>query len=286
MPLTADRAKPAVPFAGIYRLIDFALSNVVNSGYLQGRRADAVQVAQPRPSRHADLADVDDARQLRHAGAGAAAGRQALVPRQRRRDLPVPEPDARRAARHRGRGGRRPRLPDGLLADGRPARRVAARRARSRRSGSRSRWPTSSASSTCTPTTPTRSASSSRSPRTPRGCPTAPHEVLASMGNYVFDADALVEAVTRDADAARLQARHGRRHRAGVRARKGAGRRLRLQGQHGAGLDRPRPRLLARRRDDRRPTTPPTWTSSRRCRSSTSTTSTGRSTRPTARSRR
>src|SRR3982750_625161 len=36
MPLTADRAKPAVPFAGIYRLIDFALSNVVNSGYLRG----------------------------------------------------------------------------------------------------------------------------------------------------------------------------------------------------------------------------------------------------------
>ena len=35
MPLTADRAKPAVPFAGIYRLIDYALSNVVNSGCLQ-----------------------------------------------------------------------------------------------------------------------------------------------------------------------------------------------------------------------------------------------------------
>ena len=33
MPLTEDRAKPAVPFGGIYRLIDFALSNVVNSGY-------------------------------------------------------------------------------------------------------------------------------------------------------------------------------------------------------------------------------------------------------------
>jgi glucose-1-phosphate adenylyltransferase len=35
MPLTADRAKPAVPFGGPYRLIDFALSNVVNSGYLK-----------------------------------------------------------------------------------------------------------------------------------------------------------------------------------------------------------------------------------------------------------
>jgi glucose-1-phosphate adenylyltransferase len=31
-PLTADRAKPAVPFAGLYRLVDFALSNLVNSG--------------------------------------------------------------------------------------------------------------------------------------------------------------------------------------------------------------------------------------------------------------
>jgi glucose-1-phosphate adenylyltransferase len=34
MPLTAHRAKPAVPFGGIYRLIDFALSNLVNSRYL------------------------------------------------------------------------------------------------------------------------------------------------------------------------------------------------------------------------------------------------------------
>jgi glucose-1-phosphate adenylyltransferase len=34
-PLTDDRAKPAVPFAGLYRLVDFALSNLVNAGCLR-----------------------------------------------------------------------------------------------------------------------------------------------------------------------------------------------------------------------------------------------------------
>ena len=35
LPLTVDRAKPAVPFGGHYRLIDFALSNLANGGYRQ-----------------------------------------------------------------------------------------------------------------------------------------------------------------------------------------------------------------------------------------------------------
>ncbi len=31
-PLTRDRAKPAVPFGGAYRIVDFTLSNCLNSG--------------------------------------------------------------------------------------------------------------------------------------------------------------------------------------------------------------------------------------------------------------
>ncbi|MTA13584.1 MAG: glucose-1-phosphate adenylyltransferase, partial [Actinobacteria bacterium] len=34
-PLTIDRAKPAVPFGGSYRIIDFVLSNFANAGYLK-----------------------------------------------------------------------------------------------------------------------------------------------------------------------------------------------------------------------------------------------------------
>src|SRR5574344_1783622 len=32
-PLTRDRAKPAVPFGGRYRIIDFVINNFVNSGF-------------------------------------------------------------------------------------------------------------------------------------------------------------------------------------------------------------------------------------------------------------
>ena len=42
--LTAKRTKPAVPFAGKYRIIDFTLSNCVNSGIF-----DVMIIAQYRP---------------------------------------------------------------------------------------------------------------------------------------------------------------------------------------------------------------------------------------------
>ena len=145
MPLTADRAKPAVPFAGIYRLIDFALSNVVNSGYLQ------VVVLTQYKSHSLDRHVTQTWRMSTMLGNYVTP-----VPAQQRvgKHWYLGSADAifqslnlitRREARHRRRGRRRPRLPDGLLADGRPARRQRAPRARWRRSGSRSRWPTSSA---------------------------------------------------------------------------------------------------------------------------------------------
>ena len=199
LPLTADRAKPAVPFGGNYRLIDFALSNLVNAGYLQDRRADAVQEPQPRPPHRDDLAALAAARQLRHAGAGADAARAALVRGLGRRDLPEPQPDLRRAARLRLRVRRRPHLPHGPAADGRAAPRDGRRRDGRRRSACRSTEASqfgvieTAADGQHDRGVP-REAAGRRS-----GCPTRPDQVFASMGNYVFTTEALIDAVTRDA---------------------------------------------------------------------------------------
>src|SRR5262249_31607393 len=52
-PLTRDRAKPAVPFGGVYRIIDFTLSNCINSGL---RRMLVLSQYKPAsPDRHIQL---------------------------------------------------------------------------------------------------------------------------------------------------------------------------------------------------------------------------------------
>ena len=145
MPLTADRAKPAVPFAGIYRLIDFALSNVVNSGYLQ------VVVLTQYKSHSLDRHVTQTWRMSTLLGNYVTP-----VPAQQRvgkhwylgsarRDLPVAQP-ARATSSPTSWSWSAPTTSTGWT-----SRRWststsrAGRPARSPRSGSRSRWPTSSA---------------------------------------------------------------------------------------------------------------------------------------------
>ena len=52
-PLTKERAKPAVPFGGRYRIVDFVLSNLINSGIYSIYVLDPVQepVAAAAPAR-------------------------------------------------------------------------------------------------------------------------------------------------------------------------------------------------------------------------------------------
>ena len=66
--------------------------------------------------------------------------------------------------------------------------------------------------------------SSWRSRPTRRACRTTPDESFASMGNYVFTTDVLVEALRKDAEDPDVAARHGRRHPPDA-GRRGQGRR-------------------------------------------------------------
>jgi glucose-1-phosphate adenylyltransferase len=198
MPLTADRAKPAVPFAGIYRLIDFALSNVVNSGYLK------VVVLTQYKSHSLDRHISQTWRMSTMLG-----------------NYVTPVPAQQRVGKHWYLGSAdaiyqslnliRDERPDTVVVVGADhvyrmdfAQMVKAH---------------CDSGAACTvaairqpigladqfgvidvhPDEPTKIREFLEKPKNPVGLPDSPGEVLASMGNYVFDADALVEAVTRDA---------------------------------------------------------------------------------------
>jgi glucose-1-phosphate adenylyltransferase len=87
MPLTADRAKPAVPFGGNYRLIDFALSNLINSGLRQ------IVVLTQYKSHSLDR-HVSQTWRLDGLTSSYVATRQALVRRIGRRHPSEPQPAA------------------------------------------------------------------------------------------------------------------------------------------------------------------------------------------------
>ena len=269
-PLTRERSKPSVPFGGRYRIVDFVLSNFVNSEMLVALRARAVQVAVADRAPAPGLADHrHPARLLRHRRAAPDALRPGLVPRHRRRRAPEPERGRRLQPRRRGRLRRRPHLPDGRQPDAglppgvgrrRHGRRapgaagggLAVRRAR-RRPAAAGWWP------------------STRSRRSPRRMPDDPERALVSMGNYIFSRQPLVDALLADA-----RRSHRPRLRPLDHPRDGAHRprlRLRLPGQRGPGRQAVRGAgLLARRGHGRRRTGTPTWTCSASRRASTSTT--------------
>lgn len=204
-PLTAHRAKPAVPFGGIYRLVDFALSNLVNSHYLhivvltqyKSHSLDrhisktwrmsallgnyvAPVPAQQRVGKHWYLGSADAIFQCLN------------IIEDERPDIVVVV-----GADHVYRMDFS-QMVDAHIASGAELTVAGIRQ------------PIALATEfgviDTDPATPDKIRAFLEKPADPVGLADSPGEILASMGNYVVNADALVEAVTRDAD--NLESRH------------------------------------------------------------------------------
>ena len=199
MPLTADRAKPAVPFGGIYRLIDFALSNVVNSGYLQvvvltqykSHSLDRHVTTTWRMSTLLGNYVTPVPAQQRVGKRWYLGSADAIFQSMNLLDDEKPDIVVVVGADHVYRMDFA-QMVDAHVASGAGATVAAIRQ------------PISLADQfgviDIDPAQPDRIRAFLEKPKNPTGLPDSPNEVLASMGNYVFDADALREAVTRDAD--------------------------------------------------------------------------------------
>ncbi|MBX3091267.1 MAG: glucose-1-phosphate adenylyltransferase [Cryobacterium sp.] len=200
MPLTADRAKPAVPFAGNYRLIDFALSNLINSGLLQ--IVVLTQYKSHSLDRHVSqtwrlssltnsyVASVPAQQRLGKrwfAGSADAILQSLNLLRDEKPDIVVVV-----GADHVYRMDFSQMI-DAHIESGAGATVAAIRQ------------PISLANQFGVievAADPTRIAAFREKPSDPIGLASSPHEVLASMGNYVFDADQLIDAVLRDGERA------------------------------------------------------------------------------------
>lgn len=205
MPLTADRAKPAVPYGGVYRLVDFALSNLVNARYL--RIVVLTQYKSHSLDRHISqawrmstffgnyIAPVPAQQRVGkrwYLGSADAIFQSLNLVRDEGPDIVVVvgadhvyRMDFGQMVRAHVDSG----APCSVAAIRQPIELADQFGVIDRAAGD-----------------PNRIAAFLEKPAHPTGLADAPHQVLASMGNYVFDADALVEAVTRDAD------RDGSRH--------------------------------------------------------------------------
>ncbi len=197
MPLTADRAKPAVPFAGGYRLIDFALSNLINSGLRQ--IVVLTQYKSHSLDRHisqtwrltgmlnAYVASVPAQQRLGKrwfSGSADAIFQSLNLLRDEKPDIVIVV-----GADHVYRMDFHQML-EAHIASGAGVTVAAIRQ------------PISLADQfgviEVDPKHPDRIAAFLEKPKNPTGLADSPGEVLASMGNYIFNADVLMEAVTRD----------------------------------------------------------------------------------------
>jgi len=199
MPLTADRAKPAVPFGGGYRLIDFALSNLINSGLSQ--IVVLTQYKSHSLDRHisqtwhmsgllnAYIASVPAQQRLgkRWFSGSADAILQSLnLLRDEKPDIVVVV-----GADHVYRMDFAQMI-EAHIASGAGVTVAAIRQ------------PISLADQfgviELDPEDPTRIKAFLEKPKDAVGLSDSPNEVLASMGNYVFNADILMDAVIRDGE--------------------------------------------------------------------------------------
>jgi glucose-1-phosphate adenylyltransferase len=199
MPLTADRAKPAVPFAGNYRLIDFALSNLINSGLSQ--IVVLTQYKSHSLDRHVSqtwrmsgvlnsyVASVPAQQRLGKrwfAGSADAILQSLNLLRDEKPDIVVVV-----GADHVYRMDFS-QMVDAHIESGAGVTVAAIRQ------------PISLANQfgviDVDPDNPTRIREFLEKPENPIGLADAPDQVLASMGNYVFNADVLMDAVLRDGE--------------------------------------------------------------------------------------
>lgn len=199
MPLTADRAKPAVPFGGNYRLIDFALSNLINSGLRQ--IVVLTQYKSHSLDRHvsqtwsiegllgAYVASVPAQQRLgkRWFSGSADAILQSLnLLRDEKPDIVVVV-----GADHVYRMDFSQMI-EAHIASGAGVTVAAIRQ------------PIALADQfgviEVDEADPTRIGRFLEKPTDATGLPDSPDEILASMGNYVFDADVLIDAVLRDGE--------------------------------------------------------------------------------------
>ncbi|WP_313280534.1 glucose-1-phosphate adenylyltransferase [Timonella senegalensis] len=199
MPLTKHRAKPAVPFGGIYRLVDFALSNLVNSNYLHivvltqykshslDRHISKTWRMSPLLGNFVSSVPAQQRVGKRWYLGSADAIYQCLnIIEDERPDIVIVV-----GADHVYRMDFS-QMVDAHIASG------------AEMTVAGIRQPIELASEfgviDVDSENPNRIRAFLEKPENPVGLPDAPNEVLASMGNYVINTDALVEAVSKDAD--------------------------------------------------------------------------------------